>query len=329
MKKTYKDPVNYRLTKADIDSPSYKDFLDGLTDVPSSDSLRPFSIDRAGISEQSAYIRVKAIDNEKRAVPMFINVKMQVELEGHRGIHMSRCEEALFSLLDKEHASLDAFTEELARMILELQSSDKAYVHAEGSYMHQRDTKMSNKKSYDKMTLRSSTVVDQAGTRSNIGISAYNMTGCPCTETFTKFSVVPKLKDAGYELNQISEIINITNSGTHTQRGLATINVDKASEKVTYKELYEALDTSCHLVYELLKRPDEHELVVRVLRNPQFTEDVVRDIVHEVLRVLGDEFEEDSEIFASSQLYDSIHIHDVYTEIDKTYKELKAESVGA
>ncbi len=329
MKKTYKDPVNYKLTKGDIDSPNYEGFLDGLTDVPSSDSLRPFSIDRAGISEQSAYIRVKAIDSGQAAVPMLINLKMQVELNNHRGIHMSRCEEALFSLLDKMHASLDAFTEELAGMILELQDSDKAYVHAEGTYVHQRNTKMSNKKSHDKMTLRSSTVVSQEGVRSNIGISAYNMTGCPCTETFTKFSVVPQLKDAGYDLDQISEIINITNSGTHTQRGLATINVDKTSAKVTYKKLYQALDASCHLVYELLKRPDEHELVVRVLRNPQFTEDVVRDIIHEVLRVLGDELEEDSRIFASSQLYDSIHIHDVYTEIDKTYKQLKAESVGA
>jgi GTP cyclohydrolase FolE2 len=78
-------------------------------------------------------------------------------------------------------------------------------------------------------------------------------------------------------------------------------------------------------VFELLKRPDEHELVVRVLRNPQFTEDVVRDIVSYAIDILGGYLNKDARIFASSQLYDSIHIHDVYTEIEKTYSELLAE----
>jgi GTP cyclohydrolase FolE2 len=176
------------------------------------------------------------------------------------------------------------------------------------------------------MILRATSIATPKNTSSQIGISAYNMTGCPCTETFTKFAVVPKLKDAGFNLAQISEILDITNSGTHTQRGLATVNVDKASPKVTYAKLYEVLDSSCHLVYELLKRPDEHELVVRVLRHPQFTEDVVRDIVDNVVRILGGEFKPSSKIFASSQLYDSIHIHDVYTEIEKNYGELAHEN---
>lgn len=327
MKKQFKDPVNYKLTNADLNNQKYDEFLDRLTDVPSSVSLKPFSIDKAGISEQSAYISLRTIDDATRSTTMLVTVRMQVELKGHRGIHMSRCEEALFSLLDKTHDSLDAFTEELAQEILRLQDSDKAYVSAEGTYMHQRNTRKTNKVSHDKMTLRASSKATEKETKSTIGISAFNMTGCPCTETFTKFAVVPKLKEAGFDLDQISEILQITNSGTHTQRGLATINIDKASENVTYLKLYEALDASCHLVYELLKRPDEHELVVRVLRNPQFTEDVVRDIVDHVLRVLGDELEPTTNIFASSQLYDSIHIHDVYTEIEKQYSELVAENV--
>jgi GTP cyclohydrolase-4 len=326
MKKQYKDPVNYKLTAADVNNEHYDEFLDQLTDVPSSVSLKPYSIDKAGISEQSAYISVKTIDDASRSTTMLLNIRMQAELVGHRGIHMSRCEEALFSLLDKTHDSLDAFTEALATKILELQESEKAYVNAEGIYVHQRNTRKSNKVSHDKMTLRASSIATKGKVVSTIGISAYNMTGCPCTETFTKFAIVPQLKDAGFDLEQITQILQITNSGTHTQRGLATVNVDKTTSNVTYQKLYEALDASCHLVYELLKRPDEHELVVRVLRNPQFTEDVIRDIVDNVIRVLGSEFKPTSRIFASSQLFDSIHIHDVYTEIEKQYSELVAEN---
>lgn len=326
MNKQYKDPVNYRLTEADIDNPNYEEFLNVLTDVPSSVSLKPYSIDKAGISEQSAYISIRSIDDVNRNTTMLLNIRMQVELKGHRGIHMSRCEEALFSLLDTTHDSLDAFTEALATKILDLQKSDIAYVSAEGIYIHQRLTMKSIKMSHDKMTLRSTSTATREKISSNIGISAYNMTGCPCTETFTKFAVVPKLKAAGFDLSQISNILAITNSGTHTQRGLATINVDKATKNITYGKLYRVLENSCHLVYELLKRPDEHELVVRVLRNPQFTEDVVRDIVDQMIKVIGKELKPTSKIFASSQLFDSIHIHDVYTEIDKEYIDLVTEN---
>ena len=325
MKKQFFDPVNYKLTEEDIDRKDYKGFLDDLTDVPSSVALKPYTIDRAGIVEQSAYIKVRSLSNPDAYVPMFIDVKMQVELSGHRGIHMSRCEQALFSLIDDNHASLDEFTEKLATKILELQDSDKAYVSAEGTYIHERLTKRSHKQSYDKMTLRSQTIVTNDSTDTVIGISAFNMTGCPCTETFTKFAVVPGLKEKGFNLEQISQILEITNSGTHTQRGIATVNVSKTTSGVTYEKLYEVLDKSCHLVYELLKRPDEHELVVRVLRNPQFTEDVVRDIVHQTNELLKDELVDSSKIFASSQLFDSIHIHDVYTEIEKTFGELIAQ----
>lgn len=326
MKKQFKDPVNYKLTSDDINDSKFEEFLDDLTDVPSSVSLKPFSIDKAGIAEQSAYINVECIDDASRNTTMLVDVRMQVELKGHRGIHMSRCEEALFSLLSKTHKSLDSFTAELARKLLELQESKKAFVSAKGLYVHQRKTRKSKKTSHDKMELRASSVATDEGVKSNIGISAFNMTGCPCTETFTKFAVVPELKKAGYDLNQITEILNITVSGTHTQRGLATINIDKTSDKVTYLKLYEILDDSCHLVYELLKRPDEHELVVRVLRKPQFTEDVVRDIADQIVKNLGTELAPETNIFISSQLYDSIHIHDVYTEIEKQFKELLSDN---
>lgn len=326
MKKQYTDPVNYKLTEEDLKDTSYGVFLDELTDVPSSIALKPFSIDKAGIVEQSAYIKINSIDGSKAIEPILITVRMQVELKGHRGIHMSRCEEAMFSLLEETHNSLDSFTEQLAKKILKLQSSDKAFVYAEGIYVHKTLTKKTRKTSYDKMTLRATTMATKGDIKSNIGLSAYNMTGCPCTETFTKFAVVPKLKKAGYNLNQISEILDITNSGTHTQRGIATLNVDKTSPELTYDKLYEVLDASCHLVYELLKRPDEHELVVRVLKKPQFTEDVVREIADNLIKKFSDQLNDDTSVFISSQLFDSIHIHDVYTEINKKYKELIKEN---
>lgn len=326
MKDQYTDPVNYVLTDQDVASSNYDAFLDNLTDVPSSVPLKPFSIDRAGIKEQMAYIQVRSLTNFDEYVPVLANLTMQVQLEGHRGIHMSRCEEALFSLVEERHDSLDAFTGKLAESIRDLQQSEAAYVNVEGTYIHKRPTVKSAKQSYDRMTMFAEAVAcKNRATAIRIGLAAFNMTGCPCTETFTKFAVVPKLQNAGFDLEQIKTIIGITNSGTHTQRGLATLKLDKTSDAIDYAKLYEVLDASCHLVFELLKRPDEHELVVRVLKNPQFTEDVVREIASKTVEKLGRHLSGDARVFTSSQLYDSIHIHDVYTEIEKTYRELVDE----
>ncbi|MDL2341836.1 MAG: GTP cyclohydrolase, FolE2/MptA family [Patescibacteria group bacterium] len=326
MPKQYKDPVNYSLTENDFASPNYDNFLDGLTDVPASIPLQPYSIDRAGIKEQFAYIKLRSLYETNEWVTVLANITMQVGLTGHRGIHMSRCEEALFSLLETEHDSLDMFAVALAEKILVLQDSESAFVNVEGTYIHKRSTIKSHKQSYDRMTMFAYAQAEKNHiSKVQIGLAAFNMTGCPCTETFTKFAVVPQLKSAGFNLKEITKILDITNSGTHTQRGLATIRIDKTDEAVTYEKIYDVLSKSCHLVYELLKRPDEHELVVRVLKNPQFTEDVVRDIIHHTIKILGVNLRQETRIFASSQLYDSIHIHDVYTEIEKTYSELISE----
>lgn len=322
----YKDPINYQLTNEDIDSKDYVNFLDKLTDVPSSEALKPFSIDRAGIKEQYAYVRIRPLFGKGSYVTVLVNVSMQVDLSDHRGIHMSRCEEALFSLAEEDHESLDLFAKKLSEKILDLQKAQRAYVSVEAVYIHKRKTVRSNKISHDRITLYADALANIGKeAKLQIGLAAFNMTGCPCTETFTKFSIVPQLKEAGFDLEEIKTVLSIANSGTHTQRGIAKIEVDKTNQAVNYEKLFKILDESCHLVFELLKRPDEHELVIRVLKNPQFTEDVVRDVVANTIKQIGEHLADDSRVFASSQLFDSIHIHDVYTEIDKTYGELAKE----
>lgn len=319
-----KDPVNHKLTASEMKMDKFGEFLNELTDVPSSVPLRPYTINKAGIANQSAYIKVRSFSSDG-FVPIFCNISMQVELEGHRGIHMSRCEEALFYLADQEHESLDSFAEQLAKELQERQDASISYVSVEGHYLLERSTIKSNRISHDKMTLTASVKRNKNKTDTRIGVAAYNITACPCTETFTKFSVVPKLTEAGFSLKQIQNILEITNSGTHTQRGIATIITDKTTQEVTHKALYNVLDKSCHLIFELLKRPDEHDLVVRALRKPQFTEDVVREIAANYIKQLSDYMHNNSYFFTSSLLFDSIHIHDVYTEIEKNFSQLKDE----
>lgn len=317
------DPVNHKLTDEELTSSDYLKFMDVLTDVPESVPLKPVTVDKAGVTNQRTYLTINNVDGKGTAT-VLCDVEMLVELKGHRGIHMSRCIEALFALAAAPHDSLDSFTEKLAKELADKQSSEKVYVNATATYLAARKTKATNRTSFDTMYLKSKTQIVDGNTETTIGVEAFNMTGCPCTETYTKFTVVPQLAEQGFDREQIQKIIDLTISGTHTQRGMAKLYVQKSADTVTHKALYEALNNSCHLIFELLKRPDEHELVVRALKKPQFTEDVVRDIASEFVRV-NNKLEGSTQIKVVSTLFDSIHIHDVHTEIETDVGKIKAE----
>src|SRR5260221_12374881 len=156
------------------------------------------------------------------------------------------------------------------------------------------------------------------------GLRAYNMTACPCTRTFTKYSVVPELVKLGFDKDTVQKVLDITHSGTHTQRGTVTLLVDKTSDKMTHGALHKILEESCHLIYELLKRPDEHDLVVRALSKPQFTEDVVREVAFTAYQAFSDAPGK-TKLIVESILLDSIHIHDVCTMIERSFSDIQKE----
>lgn len=316
------DPVNYTLRQSDMDAERFPAFLNKLTDVPSSFPLNRLPINKAGIVNQSAYVRIPSLFNDED-ISILCDISMFVGLSSHRGIHMSRCEEALTALTVSTHSSLNQFAEDLAHDLLKRQKSDQAQVSITGTYLAKRTTKVSKQESFDRMYLHADAEVSLSNATQRVGLSAYNITGCPCTRTYTKYSVIPKLTELGFSFDQIGKILDATVSGTHTQRGLAKLTLEKTDESISHRSIYDVLDTSCHLVYELLKRPDEHDLVIRALRRTQFTEDVARDIASTALERFSTAPDQ-TEIFASSHLYDSIHIHDVYTEISRSLGELRA-----
>lgn len=314
------DPVNYVLTGSEPHAAEdFKAFLDNLTDVPASTPLENIDINEAGITNQKIVIYVADIENNKESIPVFCNLTMSVKLTRHRGIHMSRCEEALYEVAEKKYSTLDDFALMLSEKLKEKQKSKESKVSCEGIYIHKRFTKKTKKVSHDRFYLLNETTNNEEGCDVMSGVSAYNMTGCPCTRTYTKYSVLPQLKSLGLSLQQIQKVLDMTTSGTHTQRGTTALWVEKFSKDVNHKELYRILEQSCHLVYELLKRPDEHQLVLDALNKPQFTEDVAREVARNTISRYGKIAPPQTKLKIESILFDSIHIHDVRTLIETNF----------
>ncbi|MEK9160190.1 MAG: GTP cyclohydrolase, FolE2/MptA family [Patescibacteria group bacterium] len=311
------DPVNYQLNGTEFRDPEeFRKFLDKITDVPESQPLNPIEIDEAGITSQQVYIEIDDITDPTKKSPILCDVTLSVDLKGHRGIHMSRCEEALFELAEGNYPDLDTFAVALAERLREKQSSNLGIVKISATHLHHRNTRKTGKQTHDKVILLSEAVAEESIVRQRTGVQAYNITACPCTRTYTKLSVVPRLQELGFDTTQINAILNTVLTGTHTQRGTITVMMDKRHPEISTRELLTVLDTTTHLVNELLKRPDEHDLVVRALSRPQFTEDVVRDVAAGLYEKFGTKAPDDTRLRIESILNDSIHIHDVRTVID-------------
>ena len=75
----------------------------------------------------------------------------------------------------------------------------------------------------------------------------------------------------------------------------------------------------------VLKRPQEAELVVQILKNARLVEDAVREMLAEAARLpLPDE----SVMTASVRAQESVHAYDIYAEGSHSVREIR-KSLGA
>lgn len=319
-----KQPLSYKVTKKDIEKGRFKQFMDEITDLPNSSPAHPFKLPLVGLVDQEAVIFIKKLNDEQleEYVPVFCSVDMYIDLSKKRGIHMSRCEEVLVELSDKKYDTLQDFALSLAREIRGNQPASESSVHVAGKYLRRHRTRITKKISRDSITLLANASSGAKGETVEIGLQALHLTACPCTLAHTKFSCAPDLAELGLDIDTINKVLDLFRTGTHTQRGLTTVLIENSAGKITHSDLIDVYENSLQLLYDLLKRPDEHDLIIRTLKNPQFTEDVVRDIAAGIKSSLSKKIKSDATIYIESELQDSIHTHNVKAVISTIFAEL-------
>lgn len=316
--------LRYRLTGKEPTDAAYDDFLHDLTNVPDSSPSVNIPIDEVGITNQQVMVHIQDIDNQGNIVPVPCSITLSTSLKDRRGIHMSRCGTVIFNAAQKTFSSLDDFAHEIAQNIMARQNSDRGVAKVIGSYLYLRPTPKSRITSHDHMYLISEAEVNTNGkVNQKTGVQAYNITACPCTLTHTKFLPVPELKKLGLSTDQIQRVLDVTHSGTHTQRGTISLVMDKTSPDVNTGTIYRIINDAAHLVYDILKRPDEHELVLKALGHPQFTEDVVREVAKGAFDYFDKKVPDSTGFVIESQLLESIHIHDVRTVLRSTIGKIR------
>jgi GTP cyclohydrolase FolE2 len=325
-KNTNQNSENYLLSESDLkDDKTFESFLDKISDIASTKSSSNQTITNTGIPNQQVVIYIKDIETRTEFVPVFCDINIGVDLQQYRGVHMSRFAQSIFDLVTEKFDTLDAFTEKLANIVREKQNSQSCTIKVVGTYMYRSMTQKSKLSSIQKIFLISNAISTQDQTTIQTGMKVYNMTACPCTKAHTKYMIAPKLKALGLSIDQINAILIMIASATHTQRGTTTIVLDKESSKISHNELYSVFSESTHLLSDLLKRPDEHDLVLRTVQKSQFTEDVAREVADTAYYHFKNILSPNAKIYVESILNDAIHIHDVQTVIQKTFGDMQKE----
>jgi GTP cyclohydrolase I/GTP cyclohydrolase-4 len=126
-----------------------------------------------------------------------------------------------------------------------------------------------------------------------------------------------RLADAGFSEDEIARVFEAVPVATHNQRGLGTLYVgcpETSGDAIDAQDLLDIVEASMSSeIYELMKRPDEVEVVEKAHRRPRFVEDCVREMVRmTVERFAG--FGDDTFVLARQENLETIHTHNVVAE---------------
>ncbi|ADH86012.1 GTP cyclohydrolase I FolE2 [Desulfurivibrio alkaliphilus] len=302
----------------------HQQVLQECLDIPGQVPAVAIPLDAVGISAKTVWVNLP-----QGRLPF--ELRLEVDLvASRRGIHMSRLEEAITALHELEFAQAGDYALELARRAVAGQESRWGRVELHGRLPRLSCTGVSGRCSVDAYDLRVEVDLEcsegQWRWRMGVGVGVNHITACPCTQAYNQLLLAPAgEKPPPGEAEPLLQ-------PTHSQRShtmlLVAVTAEAAvgalpQEKAPEQELLlQALAAALHLSQDLLKRPDEAELVYASHRHPQFAEDAVRETARAAGRLLASEVPPAARILISTVGLESIHSHDVHCRLETTLAAL-------
>ncbi len=289
-------PDNYRLTRV------------GVTGVK-----KPVQVARGG-----------------KTVTLMPTISLFVDLPANqRGSHMSRNLEVVAELVDesicKPHPSLEDLCATLSRGLLDRHGyATTAEVEMRADYFLEMKNP-SGRRTIEGYKLLARAVAHRGAghlVRKCIGVEVIGMTACPCAQETLRqfFAEKHKGKRAGPTRAPFL---------SHNQRNVTSLQMDVPEKyPVEADDLIRLVEASqSSPTREILKRPDEGQLVLNAHLNPKFVEDVVRDVLRNIVGAYRD-LPDEVAVTVRSEAQESIHKHNAVAERVTTLGELRRSRAG-
>ena len=291
--------------------------LDTCVDVPEESPAFPIPLQKVGISGKTVWISLS--DNKGGHIPFTAKILVNLPAD-KRGIHMSRIEQVITTLHGKEFESLSEYGQVLASSVLETQNAQNISLELTGRLPFIQHAPFSRLTSIDSIevsfSIENEKNKNSAIKKVKIGTGVHHLTACPCTLSYNEV-LFNRFNDPWPQ-------------ATHSQRSKTELSVSPpdASQLPTYEVLADILAGVLHVSQDLLKRPDETELVLKAHRCPQFAEDTVREVARAAGAKLKDTLPPETIIQVKTLSLESIHIHDVECGLDISIADILAASTS-
>jgi len=288
------------------------------------------SLSRVGITGVHKAIRIGAGSEEQ-----LFHAEIEAFVDLHpkqKGAHMSRFEEVVEQAIDEvvlgESLKAETLAAHIAERVRDRQGGLRAEVTITARYPQDKEAPLSGMRTQGMYSLIGSAVASERGTRRLVGVQAQGMTACPCAQEELRGRARERLENDGFSEDEIERVFEHVPVATHNQRGLGTLYVgcpETCEAPIEASRLVEIVEESMSSeIYELMKRPDEAEVVEKAHRRPRFVEDCVREAIRMAVEEYGP-LGDGVFVMSRQENLETIHQHNVVAERYGMVGELRRE----
>ena len=275
-------------------------------DIPQQPPSFSLPLSEVGICGKTVWVRLP-----EGLIPFTARLEVNLAAEV-RGIHMSRMEEVIASLYDREFSDLREYGLLLGREMMARQGANSGRVRLAGQLPLVRTASVSGRQSVDSIAVSlDMNLAGKGGEKESMamfGVGVAHITACPCTQAYNQTLFRKEEEDCPLP--------------THSQRSQTTLFLQSAGLSPSIAELLVCLEEALHVTQDLLKRTDEAQLVYASHSLPQFAEDAVREVARKVGEKFGTVLPQETLVVIESLSLESIHIHDVCCRLETALAEI-------
>ena len=275
-------------------------------DIPQQQPSFALPLPEVGICGKTVWVRLP-----EGLIPFSARLEVNLAAEV-RGIHMSRMEEVVAALYDREFADLREYGLHLGQEMMARQGACSGRVRLTGQLPLIRTAKVSGRQSVDSIVvcldLKLAGLGQELHSVAALGVGVAHITACPCTQAYNQ----TLFRKEGEECPL----------PTHSQRSQTTLSLQSRGFSPSIAELLACLESALHVTQDLLKRTDEAQLVYTSHSLPQFAEDAVREVARQAGEQFGKTLPPETLVVIESLSLESIHIHDVCCRLETTLSEI-------
>ena len=314
-----------------------------LPDVQASSPDIKINLTRVGVNNVKKLVEV-ARPNGKRPVILISEFYIYVDLPSDiKGANLSRNFEAMYEVLEEALNmpiyEVEELCSEVARRVLQLHEyASTAEVGMKCEYMLKRRTPVMKISCQEPATIFAEAKAfrtDNSDMRitKTIGAEIVGITTCPCAQELMRDKAAEELTKRGVAKEDVATFLDVIPIATHNQRGRGILSLEvKDDIKLPLGRIISIIEQSMSAkTYEILKRPDEAEVVATAHKKPMFVEDCVRAMAKRVVESFN-ELPDDSIVSIKQINEESIHQHDAVAEriasIGDLRRELKESDAG-